>query len=64
MVLFHGLEGYGLNILDSGSQGTFQVRGQSETDSGFLLCEGGAPTALRNMGHKHLGLPVDEYCPA
>ena len=25
MVLFHGLEGYGISILESGSQGTFQV---------------------------------------
>jgi hypothetical protein len=25
MVLFHGLEGYGLNIIQAGSGGTFQV---------------------------------------
>jgi len=25
MVLFHGLEGFGLSILSSGSQGTYQV---------------------------------------
>ena len=25
MVLFHGLAGYGISILDAGSQGTFQV---------------------------------------
>ena len=29
MVLFHGLEGYGLNIITAGSGGTFQVSPQS-----------------------------------
>ena len=28
MVLFHGLEGFGVSILNSGSQGTYQVRGR------------------------------------
>ncbi len=45
MVLFHGLEGYGLNILSSGSEQTFQVRRALMVEGPGSRVRGGAASA-------------------